>query len=166
MVPPISLMAATEFLRRALHARDVRRDLVGRLGGLAGQRFDLGGDDGKAATGLAGARRLDGRIQRQKIGLLGDRRDQLDHVADLLRGARQFADAPVGLLRLQHGGFRDLLDSRTRRPISSTEVESSSVAVATDCMLLEASSEAPATWLDRLWVVSAVRVSVPAACSS
>ena len=49
-------------------------------------------------------------------------------------------------------------------PISSTEVESSSVAVATDCMLLEASSDAPATWLDRLWVVSAVRVSVPAAC--
>ena len=33
-------------------------------------------------------------------------------------------------------------------------------------MLLEASSEAPATWLDRLWVVSAVRVSVPAAASS
>ena len=33
-------------------------------------------------------------------------------------------------------------------------------------MLLEASSDAPATWLDRLWVVSAVRVSVPAAASS
>ena len=33
-------------------------------------------------------------------------------------------------------------------------------------MLLEASSEAPATWLDRLCVVSAVRVSVPAAVSS
>ena len=33
-------------------------------------------------------------------------------------------------------------------------------------MLLEASSEAPATWLDRLWVVSAVRVSVPADASS
>ena len=33
-------------------------------------------------------------------------------------------------------------------------------------MLLEASSEAPATWLDRLCVVSAVRVSVPAAASS
>ncbi len=58
------------------------------------------------------------------------------------------------------------LESRTRRPISSTEADSSSVAVATDCMLLEASSEAPATWPDRLWVVSAVRVSVPAACSS
>ena len=54
----------------------------------------------------------------------------------------------------------------TRRPISSTEADSSSVADATDCMLLEASSEAPATWLDRLWVVSAVRVSVPAAASS
>jgi hypothetical protein len=37
------------------------------------------------------------------------------------------------------------LDSLTRRPISSTEADSSSVADATDCMLLEASSEAPAT---------------------
>jgi hypothetical protein len=51
------------------------------------------------------------------------------------------------------------LDSRTRLPISSTEVESSSVAAATDCMLLDASSDAPATWLDRLCVVSAVRVA-------
>jgi hypothetical protein len=33
-------------------------------------------------------------------------------------------------------------------------------------MLLEASSDAPATWVERLWVVSAVRVNVPAASSS
>src|SRR5690348_4185272 len=33
-------------------------------------------------------------------------------------------------------------------------------------MLLAASSEAPATWLERLCVVSAVRVNEPAACSS
>src|SRR3954471_17984391 len=49
------------------------------------------------------------------------------------------------------------LESRTCRPISSTEAESSSVAVATDCMLLEACSETPATWLDRLCAVSAGR---------
>jgi hypothetical protein len=90
------------FLRRVLHARDVVRDLVGRLRGLAGQRFDLGSDDGKSAAGIARARRLDGGVQRQKIGLFGDRRDQLDDVADLLGGARQFADALVGLLRLDN----------------------------------------------------------------
>ena len=88
------------FLRRSLHAGDVHRYLVGRLRGLAGERFDLGGDDGEAAAGLAGAGRFDGGVQRQQIGLLGDRGDQLDHVADLLRGARQFADPPVGLLGL------------------------------------------------------------------
>ena len=35
--------------------------------------------------------------------------------------------------------------SLTRRPISSTDADNSSVADATDCMLVEASSEAPAT---------------------
>src|SRR5260221_408134 len=64
------------------------------------------------------------------------------------------------------GLSRFLLESRARLPISSTDADNSSVADATDCMLLEASSEAPATWLDRLCVVSAVRVSVPAAASS
>ncbi len=58
------------------------------------------------------------------------------------------------------------LDSRTWRPISPIEADNSSVAEATDWMLVEASSEAPATWLDRPCVVSAVRVKMPAACSS
>ena len=108
MVPPISLMAATEFLRRALHARDVIGDFVGRFRGLAGERLDLGRDHRKAAAGVAGAGGLDGGVQRQQIGLLGDRRDQLDDVADLLRGTRQLADAAVGLLGLADGGLRDL----------------------------------------------------------
>jgi hypothetical protein len=76
--------------------------------GLAGERFDLGRHHGKAAAGIARARRLDGGVQRQQIGLLGNRRDQLDDVADLLRGARQLADPPVGLFGLADGGFRDL----------------------------------------------------------
>ena len=57
-------------------------------------------------------------------------------------------------------------DASTWRPISLTDSDSSSVAVATDCMFDDASSEAPATWPDRLSVVSAVRVSVSAAVSS
>ena len=48
------------------------------------------------------------------------------------------------------------LDSCTCRPISSTDIESSSVAAATDCMLDDASSDAPATCVERLCVVSAV----------
>src|SRR6266566_4928106 len=45
------------------------------------------------------------------------------------------------------------LDSLTWRPIWPTEVDSSSVAVATESMLPEVSSDAPATLLDRPWVV-------------
>ena len=82
MVPPISLMAATDSCGRGLHAGDLRADLVGRLGGLGGQRLDLLGDHREALAGLAGARRLDGGVERQQVGLLGDRGDQLDHVAD------------------------------------------------------------------------------------
>ena len=47
------------------------------------QDLDLGGDDGKPAARLAGTRGLDGRIQRQQVGLAGDRPDQAKHVADL-----------------------------------------------------------------------------------
>ena len=107
MVAPISLIAATDSCGRALHARDVRGNLVGRLRGLARQRLHFARDHRKAAAGLAGARRLDGGVERQQIGLLGNRRDQLDHVADLLGGMRQFADAAVGLLGLHDGGFGD-----------------------------------------------------------
>ena len=108
MVPPISLIAATDLLRRALHARDMAGYLVRRLGGLAGQRFHLGRDDGKPPASVASAGGFDGGVQRQQIGLLGDRRDQFDHVADLLRRARQFTDTAVGLLGLTHGGLCDL----------------------------------------------------------
>src|SRR2546430_17519057 len=75
------------FLRRALHARDVIGNLVGRFRGLAGERFDFRRNYRKAAAGIARARRLDGGVQRQEVGLLGDRGDQLDDIADLLRGA-------------------------------------------------------------------------------
>ena len=103
MVPPISLIAVTEFLGRGLDARDLLADLAGRLRGLLGQRLDLGCDDRKAAAGLAGARRLDRGIERQQVGLAGDGVDQLDHVADAACRLRQLADALVGLLGLVHG---------------------------------------------------------------
>ena len=79
---------------------DLLADLVGRLRGLLGERLHLGRDHRKAAAGIAGARRLDGGVERQQIGLLGDGVDQFDHVADAARGLGQFADAIVGIARL------------------------------------------------------------------
>ena len=40
-----------------------------RPGCLLRKRFDLGGQHGEAAPGISGARRLDGRVQRQQVGL-------------------------------------------------------------------------------------------------
>ena len=93
MVPPISWIGADGFLRRGLDAGDLRADLAGRLRGLLGQRLDLGGDDGEAAAGLAGTRRLDGGVERQQVGLAGDGVDQLDDVADAGGRLRQLVDA-------------------------------------------------------------------------
>ena len=75
-------------------------DVLGRLGGLHRQRFDLGGDHGEALAGFAGARRLDGGVERQQVGLPGDVADQLDHVADLLRAVGEPCDLAVGCARL------------------------------------------------------------------
>ncbi len=57
------------FLRRGLDLIDLRADILGRIGGLLRQALHLGGDDGEPLAGIAGARRLDGRIQRQQVGL-------------------------------------------------------------------------------------------------
>ena len=49
-------------------------DPLGRLGRLPGEVLDLTGDDGEALARLPRPRRLDGRVQRQQVGLVGDRR--------------------------------------------------------------------------------------------
>ena len=82
MVPLISLIALTDSWVARLDAGDLLADLAGGLRGLLGQRLHLGGDDRKAAAGFAGARRLDGGVERQQIGLAGDGVDQFDDVAD------------------------------------------------------------------------------------
>ena len=60
---------------RLLHAADLGGNLLGRLGGLAGERLHLRRHHGEAAAGFTGARRLDGGVEREQIGLLGDRRE-------------------------------------------------------------------------------------------
>ena len=57
-------------------------DLLGRPGGLAGERLHLRRDHRKAAAGFAGAGGLDGGVEREQVGLAGDRLDQPDHLAD------------------------------------------------------------------------------------
>ena len=43
---------------------------------VVGELLHLGGDDREAAPGLAGARRLDGGVEREHVGLAGDRLDR------------------------------------------------------------------------------------------
>ena len=100
MVAPIDWIAATALAGGALHRGDLGADLLGRLGGLVGQALDLGRHHGEALAGLAGARRLDGGVERQQIGLAGDVVDQADHLADLLRGVGQALDHGVGAFGL------------------------------------------------------------------
>jgi hypothetical protein len=67
-------------------------DLVRRLRCLARQGFHLRYHDREPLTGFAGPGRLNRRIQRQKIGLLGDVRYQIDESTDRLRGGHQSGD--------------------------------------------------------------------------
>ena len=103
-------------LRDAVHGVDraggvalQRLDLLGNLfGGVLGlhrQRLDLGGDHGKTASGLAGARRLDGGVEREQRGLARDLRDQIDNIADRGRGLAQAIDIGAGFA----GGFAGLV---------------------------------------------------------
>ena len=79
-----------------LHRRNLLGDVLGRLAGLQRERFHLGGDHREAAAGFAGARRLDGGVEREQIGLAGDLLDQIDDVADLLRRIGQSGEFVVG----------------------------------------------------------------------
>ena len=64
-------------------SRDQRLDLLGRRGAALRQAAHLGGHHREAAALLAGARRLDRRVQRQDVGLEGDAVDHADDVGDL-----------------------------------------------------------------------------------
>ena len=91
-------------LRRGLHRRNLSSDVIRRLGGLHGKRFDFGGDDGEALAGRSRPRRLDRGVERQQIGLSGHALNELDDIVDLLRRLRQPGDIFVGRLRLRRGG--------------------------------------------------------------
>jgi len=75
-------------LHRALHALHQAADLLRKLRGARGQVAHFVGHDRKAAPRLTGARRLDGGIQGQQIGLLGDRADFGQYAAHVARALR------------------------------------------------------------------------------
>ena len=120
------LCAQRDFVRTGLH-RDHRFlgvlldrgnalfDFLRRLLGLLGQLPDLFRHDGESASGFARARRLDGRVQREEVRLIGDGRDALDDLADLLRVLAQLPDdlrrvchALLDTVHLVHGVVHEL----------------------------------------------------------
>jgi len=52
---------------RGLHGRNLGGDLLGRLGGLVGERLDLGGDDAKPRPDSPARARLDGGVSASKL---------------------------------------------------------------------------------------------------
>ena len=157
---------ADRLLGRGLHARDLDTDFVGGLGGLGGQRLDLLRDHGKAAAGFAGARRLDGGVEREKLVC------SATDVISLMTSPIRLAACDSALMResVSSAWATALaamrLDSWTCAEISRTELASSSVAAATDCTLLEASSEALATTVASRVVLPALSLSARAVPSS
>jgi hypothetical protein len=72
------------------------------------QPLHLGRDDGESLAGIAGARRLDGGVQRQQVGLTGDAGDQPHNVADLLRPFGEGMHDRIGPLCRHDGLAGDL----------------------------------------------------------
>ena len=88
--------------RVRLQGRDLALDVLGRGLGLHRERFHFRRDHRKAAAGFARPRRLDGGVEREQVGLLRNRRDQVDDGADIGRGRLQAID-PRGRGRGQFG---------------------------------------------------------------
>ena len=140
MVSPITWIASTVWPGRGLDFVDLRLDFVGGLRGLAGERLDLAGDHGEALAGVARARRLDRRVQRQQVGLAGDALDKLHHLADALRGLVEALDDRTGIGGLAHRLVGDLRRLMHLAPDFLTEADNSSAELATVCTLADACS--------------------------
>ena len=96
MVVPICLIASTNsWVATCIPAIWLLISLVA-LAVCAASAFTSCATTAKPRPEFAGARRLDGGVQRQQIGLLRDRGDQVDHIADPQRRLRQFVDARIG----------------------------------------------------------------------
>ena len=97
---------------------DQRGDRAGGGLGALGELAHLVGDDGEAAALLAGAGGLDRGVQREQVGLLGQRGDRLDDRLDLLGARGEVADRGGDLVGGGlHAGHRleGVLRGRRRR---------------------------------------------------
>ena len=103
-----------QFLRVALQLIDLASDLLGRVLRRAGERLHLVRHHGEAASRIARAHRFDRGVEREQVGLLGDRRNEADHVADFGRRGFQPVEALSGRCRgvpgvvAQRAGFAHL----------------------------------------------------------
>ena len=116
MIAVIEFDRGDDFRRRGLHVIDLSRYFFGRLRGLSGEALHLDRDDRKTPSGLAGTRRLDRRIERQKVGLGRDVIDEADNLADPLRFAGKAADDPRRCLGLAGGLVGNIRRRRNALP--------------------------------------------------
>src|SRR3546814_4518050 len=83
---------------------DQALDIPRGIGRPLGERPHLLRHHRKALAGLAGARRLDTGVQREKIGLEGDLVDQADNVGDFLRSEEHTSELQ-SLMRISYAVF-------------------------------------------------------------
>src|SRR5438132_5286307 len=80
------------FPRSGLHSLDDGADLFGLPARPFGQLADLLGHDAESASLIAGLRSDDGRIEREKIRLVGDVFDHADELRDLTDAALKIVE--------------------------------------------------------------------------
>jgi hypothetical protein len=80
------------FARFLLNALDQLGNFLGRLRGFLRELAHFFGHDGETQAVLAGACGLDGGVERQQIGLLGEIVDHFDDLADVVGAAAQHVD--------------------------------------------------------------------------
>src|SRR6202035_3315178 len=109
---------------RRLDGADLAGDLLGGLGGLPGERLHLRGDDREAAAGFAGARRLDGGVEGEQVGLAGNRLNEPDHLADTGGGLAELRHGMDGAPRIPDGAVRASAETSSAALLSCVAVTS------------------------------------------
>ena len=142
-----------------------RIESVERIAAL-GKLADLARDDREAPAGVAGPRRLDRRVERKQVRLLGDVVDQLEHLADLLAALaerqRALGDRLHLLLHVAHRvaglvggrGAGCALSAIDAAVALSSSIVAAASAIAADCSVVAEAESFAVT-----------RIS-PAACAS
>src|SRR5258708_2639499 len=97
---PDALDRIDRALCRLLDGGDLAGNVFSRFARLCRERLYFRGDHGEAFAGAAGARPLDGGVEREEIRLRGNVVDELDHLADALGGIGKALHGGVSMTRL------------------------------------------------------------------